>query len=946
MMAHPDEPRPPAAEPPFLAPPPALGSQRTWDGGQQTRRGNLANAGTLGPGPGGKRGFAVDEIEFPSVLRPRDIIMERFKHSAFQTAQVAGSASHDLGASFPGTGAEMTKPPWTQHSAILKQARLAPATKKSRATPEGRNTAPGTATSPEMVTGRVTRSRAVQGIQRPSAAAAATPGPAFKSTSKTVEEASRAGTKRKRQDLEEEDEGLPDTKPKHSPTGRGTSPTATPAIPWSLYGIDDEQETVGKPVGDGLGATRKNAEAQATATTISDDADALLEGASTSQPQKRPSPLSTASAGKRRRKSIQMLPSEQTADDGERQRDPHDPAMADDYIPLGPGPMPRLPKGTRKRPKKQRPEQAAEENRTEAATAGRRVEGTPPPTPPAAPPKMPRSRAVSQSRFKSSRPPKQPREADPTIWTPEGRPAPRHRERDWPAHPGNIYCEVCFRDDCARWIEVRDGVLRVLRLLGGGAALQELRQLAQQAADAEAESVRQHVLTQDEGRPRKLLRSPPPVPSSSESSPSGGSIVTNHAGGQKRTRKGKAPAKKVVILTDAGTRAARALFHDNPSDVVGLVLLRVVAERRTPRLDQAEKAEVSELLEELRRETGPSIRQFSTLTAQCKALLAPRRSRRARVAKTNSPGSAADVQAEAERWWWEFDQALQDAHRQHSAELHALRPFSAFARMLAKKAQEVTAGILSTSTAAAVGRPRSSSVDDEFAQLDQLLGPGTPRDVLLKRIGDRLAQARWKATNKDNAAPSPQPRGKRRRDEADEQPADAPPSKRARTSQQHTGARPPSDTAAASTSTPLPCIYCAESAASNRQAARRPFPRMQDPKPWVRPLTWALGFKEDAAARVTAEEFFRVVGSMRGAEEAADVEVDVGGISSVSVRFMVDVTGGETRVVLVEMGSVFDALGVGVVAGPWSRRKTVRFGTPVAVWEKWEDGKLDGYNVL
>ncbi|KAK3988832.1 hypothetical protein QBC44DRAFT_207977, partial [Cladorrhinum sp. PSN332] len=56
-------------------------------------------------------------------------------------------------------------------------------------------------------------------------------------------------------------------------------------------------------------------------------------------------------------------------------------------------------------------------------------------------------------------------QADPTIWNLN---RPQRSDRVWPPHKGTIYCETCFRDDCLRWTQIRDNMMTVLCLLGGG----------------------------------------------------------------------------------------------------------------------------------------------------------------------------------------------------------------------------------------------------------------------------------------------------------------------------------------------------------------------------------------------------------------------------------------------------------------------------------------------
>ncbi|KAK3312925.1 hypothetical protein B0H66DRAFT_631812 [Apodospora peruviana] len=96
----------------------------------------------------------------------------------------------------------------------------------------------------------------------------------------------------------------------------------------------------------------------------------------------------------------------------------------------------------------------------------------------------------------------------------------------------------------------------------------------------------------------------------------------------------------------------------------------------------------------------------------------------------------------------------------------------------------------------------------------------------------------------------------------------------------------------------LPCTYCAESEAFNRMEARRPYTRSQRlDKPWVKPLIWAFGMDSETVASMRADDFAGLL-IERGAQETENSEH----------RCLVYVCQGDTRVVLVGMGSVFDEL--------------------------------------
>ncbi|KAL2017974.1 hypothetical protein VTK56DRAFT_1506 [Thermocarpiscus australiensis] len=691
-------------------------------------------------------------------------------------------------------------------------------------------------------------------------------------------------------------------------------------------------------------------------------------------------PLSTPNAGGRRRDRSRAASSaawlvQPEVVDHEHQADPHDAIMAADYIPLSPGPLPRVPKIARRRAKKRRPKISALEEEDSGAA------GTPPPSP-AGPLRQPRQ---SSPPRKLPRKPERVPEADPTIWDLAsgvwGRQATRPPRRDWPPRQGSVYCETCFRDDCARWIRIRDGVLRALRLLGGDSALQAIRRLAERAVEAESEMVYRHMMRGRPDRPKTRLGSPPPP----ERSTSSGSEDEDSDADD---RSGKASVKKFVILPDAETRAALRLFNGNSDDVVGLVLLQIFAETRMPILSQIDRNEVSRILETLPQEMGLSGKELDTLEAQCRGLL---------------ESSRSPTQLGVD--WWEFDETLQNAHRKLSKQRQGRHLPSAFATLLAKKAHVVAVAAAATAAQrdhlednTVPGQAGTQDEAEELAQLEQELGLGMPSSAFLKSIGDKIAEARWAVESKvneaegDTASPQTTPTWRKRsHDDASVNAEDEPTSealnahaiKRRRTAhpnqnvrngenardpdQQSIDPRTLSLSRATGTATgtsrtaaiSLPCQYCAESDAVHRSRAtqRAHYPRnrnrnrgtaiatgtgtgtgVTDTNPWVKPLMWAFHFDVDAATRVLAEDFLHLVATSRG---AASVEVADG-----TIRFLVDTTGGETRIVLVEMRSVFDEALWAAAASRRRRRRRVRFRMPIGVWEKWKDGELQGYKIV
>ncbi|AEO68468.1 uncharacterized protein THITE_117296 [Thermothielavioides terrestris NRRL 8126] len=737
--------------------------------------------------------------------------------------------------------------------------------------------------------------------------------------------------------------------------------------------------------------------------------------------------------------------------DSESEADAHDREMGEDYIPVGPGPMPRVPKllkGPRKRPRKQ-PRASVTPDKPKPAATREAAKSTPLPTPPeptttsaTPPPEPPTTPAASEPAAK----------ANPAIWNVDPRTALGRPQRAWPARPGTVYCEVCFRDDVARWVRFRDGAIRVLSLLGGDAALAELRTLAQEVEDAEREVILEQVAERAGGgggggwgSSRRRLRSPPPppyVPSDSEEDDEGSK--EGMRAGRKRKRGGDGGgeggeilARKIVVLSEHNPPVTVPHFHEYPADVIGLVLLRVLAERPTSDLARRQKEEIRLILDNLRQELGVAPKAFDQMASYCGWLVVRWRTRKPSAGGSRQPGSYGVKDG----WWrWEFDDALQAAHEQHRT------PPSFFAVDLEKNAEEAElARIRAMEAATAQDRDDNYDADKQgaggLAQVKQALGLTMASNLFLASIGDQLAEARQNLMSSHDHSPGK----KRRRDDGNNAPsptADVPPLKRHKPN--HPVASPqsqPTDRqplhhhrqAQQPLTTHLPCRYCSESDAVRHHAARRqPFPYTtathhyttitddDSTKPWIKPLMWSLNYTHAAAARVrSAAEFIALLlppppggpssssspppspSSPTTNSTAAAYTTTPGIITARAcegIKFLVDVTGGETRVVLVEMGGVFDAVlarrgqgggggrhqrrlwgekeeeerrsrsggggggGGGGSGGGFSAksrgrsRKRVRFAPPgvvvvrdvgaarpVGMWERWSDGRLEGY---
>ncbi|KAK4204546.1 hypothetical protein QBC40DRAFT_330878 [Triangularia verruculosa] len=129
--------------------------------------------------------------------------------------------------------------------------------------------------------------------------------------------------------------------------------------------------------------------------------------------------------------------------------------------------------------------------------------------------------------------------------------------RLWPARKGGVYCEACFRDECIRWIRIRDKVVGVSRLLGGDEAL----------------------LTNDAKFPRS------------------------------------------IIWPDQMNDRVNNFFRKSPSDMIGLALLRVLAAKRVATLDRKSQDEVMETLRSLCRDIGASEGHLARIERQCETLI-------------------------------------------------------------------------------------------------------------------------------------------------------------------------------------------------------------------------------------------------------------------------------------------------------------------------------------
>ncbi|KAK4132138.1 hypothetical protein BT67DRAFT_435792 [Trichocladium antarcticum] len=865
---------------PFLAPPPAVARRqprRRQTNKHKDKTGSRATTGF---------GFSVDDIALPSVIRPQN----------FDSPQHPTPRPADPGPRAVLAARRTSSPPRRFPTVILKMAQTS---QMSTAAMD-----PTTPTTP--TTRPVTRSTTAKAKARDAAQPQPPAGIVPSAESRVVLRASRP----KAFDFWDSPitpsatagagfDGQGQAQPSTSQMGGtgGAHPPVTPRIPWDLYGIHDQQNVMGSRLAEaGTAKVAVTTSKQATMIENGDEETALTNHFGKQRgalPNPAPPP-SAVNAKKRKQQAYEMTDEDDEAGEADHGLDAHDPEMDDDYIPVGPGPMPRAPrlrKGLRKpkKVKRSRPDKGVntEQDAMEfvvssgaddtapdtpvspraplprAKSVPSRRTGPPPPkrvrsetaptpnvVPPPRPIPLPRS-ALTPKTIPPPKPVPAPRVvttpdqgpgADSAVWNPERLPTPRHQTGGWPPRPGSVYCEPCFRDDCARWIRIRDNVIRVLQILGSDSALGELRHLAYHAERAEAGSAYPDMV-RDPDFPRQRLTSPPPPQYQASSSES-------ESEGEGEDGEVRYLAKRLTLAAepDGGPR-----FQNSPADVRGLVLLCIIAERHRLGLDQSQQNEVDNLLEALRKDIGLSAKQLHKLGTHCKDLLASyQEPSRIGVGRRGA-------RPDADWWYWEFDEALQAAHEELSAEPEP-RWFSSFTRLLARKAEETA--IFTLISKAAAGVPDSALEDKsfltqaqpEFARLRHTLGLGPSSHNLLQTIGDKIARARHHPTH-----PTP-PVTKRRRDEAPTPDNPPPPAKRHRPSPGRALPTPAQSSRAARI--PLPCLYCAESDASLARAARE-----YNTRPWVNPLMWSFSFTVDDALRVAgAEEFVALVARARGAE--------------------------------------------------------------------------------
>ncbi len=638
-------------------------------------------------------------------------------------------------------------------------------------------------------------------------------------------------------------------------------PPNTPKIPWELYGITDADESA-QPASQyrpSPSSSARKGPPEPIITNSSPRTGLSIDRGSVSPAQPPPA-----------------APPPRRATTKARDTDPHDRAMAEDYIPLSPGPLPSIPKlpkpsKTKKKPSRKprplpidasifqdhphrHPEEAEDDDNNEEEAF--LPSDLPPPTSP--------PHATQEES------------ADPGIWNLGSNPSPHHHSSLHAApavRPGSVFCEPCFRDELARWVRLRDAVVGVLRLLGGERALAELRVLSQEVEAAE--------------------------------------------NGERKGLLGRCEI-----------------------EVVGAVLLSVMVGR----LGQGKREEAERLVDGLRRDAGVGVRSLEALATVCKERLV-----RWRIARREE-GRGEDG------WWWQFDDTLlQAAERQLSA-----TP-SLFGNTLETKAREIPDATFTAREAATAQTRRPDKTPGPkpptLAQLERILGLSTPTNLFLKLTGDKLALAKQsfpsQSPSEDTSPTTPSPllnTNKKRPLPLSISSSPPPPTERLKST---------SSTTSHYSSSILPCIHCSESTASHNHWARHNNNNNNNNSkstPWLQPLLWTFGYTLSEALQVRHVEDWLAIVRAQKEVEVVDVLSSGGGQAEGGgevVKVLVDGAGGRVRVVVVEMRAVWEAvLGEGrFVGGDGDGRKgrgeeVLGRARAVGRWERWRDGRLEGWRIL
>ncbi|KAK3348718.1 hypothetical protein B0T25DRAFT_608903 [Lasiosphaeria hispida] len=478
----------------------------------------------------------------------------------------------------------------------------------------------------------------------------------------------------------------------------------------------------------------------------------------------------------------------------------------------------------------------------------------------------------------------------PSLWTSPPKPPPA---RPWPPYTGSILCEPCFHADAARWLRTRRTVTAILRLLGGGGALEGMREAVGFAEQAE---LSWEGIEEAKRRAREKERLAVGTAAVRWWVPGSGMVV-----------------KKGVVVEEREVRVVSKL----EKDVRGLLLLRREVARRVAEGGQKAPG-VDKMLDSLRVEAGLERRElkdlekrFADMLEQWEDIAVRGRSAR-EVLRTALSGEAPKKWQGYQQQWWAFDEALQDAHRKLASTKTesdiagqsefdatiAAKAREAFVAAAETKGQRISAG--NTDETGKQGNPASEQENSSFQRFNLLvktLGLNTQVQENLNKIGAEIAQVRLALEKQGKFAkaalltePPDMSSGESQASEDDSMlMLDSLPQELEHPT--------------------LPCLYCSESEAANRRYAYMQAQDMYRRKPWIKPLMWVYKNEELENAMATAKDFFGLM-NKRGAFALHSIP---------GLSFQVDGSGGdsEIRIVLMEMKSIYDEISVSSTGWEW-----------------------------
>ncbi|KAK0724534.1 hypothetical protein B0H67DRAFT_108048 [Lasiosphaeris hirsuta] len=512
------------------------------------------------------------------------------------------------------------------------------------------------------------------------------------------------------------------------------------------------------------------------------------------------------------------------------------------------------------------------------------------------------------------------------LWTSTPKPP---LARPWPLHVGSILCEPCFHTDVARWLRTRRNVANILRLLGGDGALEAMRKALRFAGQAELswEGIEdakrrardrereERLLAERKGLPAHLLVGVDTAKSEGVEPvelrwwvPGSGVVI-----------------KKGVVVEERTDKVVSKLERDER----GLLLLRREVARRVAE-GQENVPGVDELLDGLRVEVGLEKRELDGLEKRFAEMLEQWGDISVRDRDVREVIRTAPSVERPKKWkilqkqWWAFDATLQDAYRklQSTKTESGTASQSEFDVTIAAKAREAAITPAETRTQhvsletqdengkqkeTGLGKQNKpvkankKSERQEFNRLVKTLELNATVEENLKKIGDQIAQVTFAL----------QKQGKLAKPSSSKEIPDTHSSKPQL--DQGKDAVPkmsdllPQELKHSGDDVTLPCLYCSESGAANRRLARKPrytsmqAENMYRKKPWIKPLMWV--YKNGSGsenATSTAKNLFELI-DKRGSFALQPIP---------GLSFQVDRSGGEVRIVLMEMKSIYDEIPV------------------------------------